>query len=415
MEAGLGLFLLFVFARLCGAAAERLGQPSSVGELSAGVVAGGIALIVGGYVPAASVVFQSDVLEHAAEAGIFFLVLAAAIDMKPREIASHSMVSFLVAAGGVIVPLAAGTALGLAFLPQSDARTVQAVFIGVALSITAIPTTVRMLGDLGLMHSRVGQTIVAAAIFDDVLGLALLAVLTALIERGAMPEAGDLALMALQIALFFAITIAMGVHVYPRVSRHLKVLQLASAEFGIIMAVAIGYAVLAEVLGMHWIMGVFMAGLFFEPGRVGVRAYDETRIVVAGVTGGFFAPVFFASIGAAIDPGALVAAPLFVVAVIVAAFAAKLLGSGLPALAAGFAPREAVAVGAGMSSRGAVELVVIAIAVQAGLFAAPPPGEPETLEHAVPAALVMMAVVTTLCAPPVLKALIGKSAAAHKR
>lgn len=407
MEAFAGLFVLFIVARLAGEGAERIGQPAAVGELTAGVLAGVVLALVAPVWPQAGEAATSELVFLAAETGIFFLVLSAGIEMRPRDIASHSGVSFSVAAGGVIVPFAAGLAIGWAFLPEGEAKLVQAIFIGVALSITAIPTTVRILGDLGHLQSPEGQTIVAAAIFDDVIGLVLLAVVTALIERGSVPGAWDLALMVLQIGVFFAITVLLGVHVYPRISRNLKDLQIASAEFGIIMAVAMGYALLAEALGMHWIMGVFMAGLFFEPSRVGTHAYEELRIVVAGITAGFFGPLFFASIGLEVDAIAITAAPGFLVVVIVAAVLSKLIGSGVPARLGGFGNREAMAVGAGMSSRGAVELVVISIAVQAGLFAAPPPGEPETLEHAVPSALVLMAVVTTLLAPLMLKALLG--------
>ena len=407
MEALGGLFALFVLARLAGEGAERIGQPAAVGELAAGVLAGVALALAAPVWPAAGHAATSDLVRLAAEAGIFFLVLAAGIEMKPREISSHSRVSFFVAVGGVLVPFAGGLALGLAFLADSEAKLVQAIFIGVALSITAIPTTVRILGDLGLLHTRAGQTVIAAAVFDDVIGLLLLAMVTALIERGSPPDAAELGLMVGQIALFFAITALIGVHVYPRLSRHLKVLQIASAEFGIIMAVAMGYGLLAEALGMHWIVGVFMAGLFFEPSRVGARAYDEMRIVVAAITGGFFGPLFFASIGLEVDAVAIVAAPGFLVVLVVVAVAGKMIGGGVPALLGGFRAREAAAIGAGMSSRGAVELVVIAIAVEAGLFALPAEGATLTLEHAVPSALVIMALATTLLAPLMLRALLG--------
>ena len=135
------------------------------------------------------------------------------------------------------------------------------------------------------------------------------------------------------------------------------------------MVVALAYGLLAELLGLHWIMGAFMAGLFFEPERVGARAYQEIRIVVVGITGGVLGPLFFVSIGLAMDFEALATVPFLVLALFLVAFVGKLLGAGVPARLAGFSMNEAAAVGTGMGARGAVELVVISIALDAGLFA----------------------------------------------
>jgi len=416
MEALGWLFVVFVVARLFGEGAERVGQPAAVGELLAGLLIGLVAvaveaLDVGGAVAAAGLHLNTELIHLVAEAGIFFLLLSAGIDMKPNAIAAHSSASFLVAAGGALVPLAAGAALAWVFLPDTDMRSVQAAFVGVALAITAIPTTVRVLAEMGLLSTRLGETMVAAAIFDDVIGLVLLAVITALIATGTVPGWPDFVLMVGKAAAFFVVTGLLGAHVYPRISRQLHVLQIASAEFAILMAVALGYGVLAEAMGMHWILGVFMAGLFFEPDRVGPRAYTEMKILTGGITGGFLGPVFFASIGLAVDLAAVGHAPVFLLTLIVVAIAGKLIGAGVPARLVGFSGREAAAIGIGMSSRGAVELVVISIAVEHGLFAA---GAAHWVEAAMPSALVLMAIVTTLLAPIVLGALLRRTSASSR-
>jgi Kef-type K+ transport system membrane component KefB len=401
MEALAGLFVVFVLARLFGEGAERVGQPAAVGELLAGLLIGlalaaAVSLNGGPAGLATYVHLDSELIHLVAEAGIFFLLLSAGIDMKPTQIAAHSTTSFLVAAGGAVVPLATGTWLAWTFLPDTDMRAVQALFVGVALAITAIPTTVRVLAEMGLLSTRLGQTMVAAAIFDDVIGLVLLAVITALIATGEVPGVAEFAMMLLKAAAFFVVTGLLGAHVYPRISRQLHVLQIASAEFAILMGVALGYGVLAEVLGMHWIIGVFMAGLFFEPDRVGPRAYAEMKILTGGITAGFLGPVFFASIGLAVDLTAVVQTPVFLAALIGVAIAGKLVGAGVPARLLGFGSREAAAIGVGMSSRGAVELVVISIAVEHGLFAM---GATDRVVAAMPSALVLMAIATTLIAP----------------
>lgn len=408
MEALGGLFLVFVFARLLGEGAERVGQPAAVGELLAGLLIG-LALVFltsAGRVAAdvaAFVYVDSDLIHDVAEAGIFFLLLSAGIDMKPAQIASHSTTSFLVAAGGALVPLVSGAWLAWVFLPDTEMRIVQAAFVGVALAITAIPTTVRVLAEMGLLSTRLGQTMVAAAIFDDVIGLVLLAMITALLATGHVPSVFEVVMMLAKAIAFFVVTGLLGAHVYPRISRKLHVLQIASAEFAILMAVALGYALLAEALGMHWIVGVFMAGLFFEPDRVGPRAYTQMKILMGGITAGFLGPVFFASIGLAVDLTAVVQAPVFLAALIAIAIAGKLVGAGVPARLTGFSTRESAAIGMGMSSRGAVELVVISIAVEHGLFLV---GATDRVVAAMPSALVLMAIATTLITPIALGALL---------
>jgi Na+:H+ antiporter len=395
MEILFGLLLLLLATRVMGEGAMRLSLPASVGEIGAGALLAVMIFLLGGDLPDVERLITSDELEFVAQAGIFFLVLQAGIDMKPRDIARQSRGSFFIALGGAVVPLIAGFLMGYAALPESDLKVAQCFFVGVALSITAIPATVKILEEQGLLGSRLGQTIVAAAIFDDVIGLFLLAVLTSLISDGEISGMTGALTLVGQIGLFFAVTIPLGAHVYPRVAARLKVLQLASAEFSTLMLVALAYGLFAEFLGLHWIMGAFMAGLFFEPERVGVRAYNEMRIVVVGIAGGFLGPIFFATIGLDIDFAALVAAPLLVGALIMIAFVGKLIGAGLPAVVLGFSRREALAIGTGMSARGAVELVVISIAVDAGLFAQ---GGQTFIS-----ALIITAVVTTMVVPLVLQ------------
>ncbi len=405
----LELLLVLVLARALGEGAVRLGQSAAMGELVAGIVLAGLAVVIGSRVPFFADLVASEFFEGAALVGIFSLMLMAGIELTPREIAEHSAALFGVALGGALVPLTFGVALGLAVLPAGEAQFIQAFLIGVAMSITAIPASVRILADFGLLHAPVGRMIIGAALFDDVLGLVLLAILTALSVTGTMPDAMDFAILAGKVAVFFAITVGLGVHVYPRVSRRLRTLQATAFEFSALMAVAFAYGLLAELLGMHWILGVFMAGLFFEPDRVGFRAYNGIKLIVGGVTAGFFGPIFFASIGARIDFASIAGAPGFLGAVILLAFLGKLIGAGLPALFTGLDRRDALAVGVGMSSRGAVELVLLSIAVEAGIIVAGPQGGGGEASY-IYSSLVVMAVVTTLVTPALLRLILRRTA-----
>lgn len=399
MEIIFGLLVLLAATRIFAEGAVRLHLPASVGELLAGVCLAGLILAAGDRLPILREVGASNELFLIAEAGIFFLVLQAGIDMKPKDIARASRSSLLIALGGALLPLAAGTGLGFLIFPEGELQLAQSVFVGVVLSITSIPATVKVLREQGMLNTRFGEAIVAAAIFDDIFGLFLLAVLTTLIKSGAVPAFEEIFWMAGQVVLFFAITIPFGAHVYPRVSAKLQSLQLASVEFSTVMVVALAYGLLAELLGLHWVMGAFMAGIFFEPERVGAKAYHELRIVVVGITGGVLGPLFFASIGLEVEFVALSAAPLLVLVLFAVAFAGKLVGAGLPALLEGFRPRQALIVGTGMSARGAVELVVISIALKAGLFAG--------TETSVISALIATTLLATITTAVLLRVLVN--------
>jgi Kef-type K+ transport system membrane component KefB len=409
LEVFIELLVLLFLTRALGEGAERLGQPASVGEIIAGVTLVSLAAWFGESIPFLERIIHSEVLGYVANLGIFVLVLLAGIEMEPKEIAENSAGSFGVAVGGMVIPFFCGFGLTWWFLPESGAKHAQALLVAVALSISAIPAAVKLLRDAGLLHTRVGETIVSAAVFDDVLGLFLLAILLAVIESGEVPDLVTLGLLLAKVLAFFAITVALGTHVYPRVSRGLKAVQVASVELSALAGVALAYGLLAEVLGMHWILGAFMAGLYFEKSRVGLRAYNEVRFICAAVASGFLGPLFFASIGVRVDLSAVTAVPLFLFLLIVVAVVGKIVGAGLPALWIGLKRQEAIAVGVGMSARGAIELVVLSIAYEAGLFAQGDHGDP-LVAHLF-SSLIIMAVVTTLLAPILLRRVLPRSEA----
>jgi Kef-type K+ transport system membrane component KefB len=400
------LLILLVLSRAMGEIAVRLGQTAMVGELISGIVVAAVIGWVGGGIPFLADLATGEVIGFVAEAGIFFLVLMGGIEMKPRELATRSAGSLAIAGGGALVPLGCGFALAWAVLPASELKQGQALLVGVAMSITAIPVTVRLFDEIGLLHTRLGQTVVAAAIFDDIIGLFLLAVLLAIIHTGYVPDLSILAILLAKVAGFFAVTIGLGVHVYPRVQAGAGAMQAASIEFSALMGVALAYALAAELLGLHWIMGAFMAGLFFEPSRVGEAVYENMSVAVGGITTGFLAPLFLVWIGLQVDLGALVAIPGFLAALIAVSFLGKLLGAGVPAAVTGFSRREAASIGIAMNARGAVELIVVGIAAEAGLFAARDGAAP-IVEYLF-SALVLMGIVTTLVTPVLLRFTLPK-------
>lgn len=402
--------MLLVATRVFGELAERIGQPALVGELVSGVLLGAIFVheLGGGALEVLHELQESRVFQALTELGMFFIMLFAGIEMHPKEVAAHSKTAVVTALGGMLVPIALGFALGWHVLPESDARFTQSIFIGIALAVTAVPATVRILIDLDILNNKVGQVIVAAAVFDDIFSLVLLAWLTGWIGVGTGFSVTDIAVIAGKVMLFFAVVIPIGHYVYPIICKRLKKVRVKEIDFSVIVIIAITFGLLAHMLGLHLIIGAFTAGVFFGPGVAGEKGYESVRSKVSGVTFGFFAPLFFASIGFELDLSAIIKAPLFVLALIFVAFIGKLAGAGAGALMSGLNKRESFAVGVGMSARGAVELVIAGIALNAGLFDV---SEVEShITESLFSSIVIMAVVTTLMVPVLLKWVINSNA-----
>jgi len=400
------LLVLLVVTRALGEGAERLGQPALVGELISGIVLGTLFSAYADRFPTLSGLGENRVFDAIANLGMFFIMLFAGIEMQPRKLLEYSGRSFLVALGGMAMPLALGIGVGMLFLPDSDIRMTQALFIGTTLAVTAVPATVRILMDLGRLDSPSGQIIVSAAVFDDVLSLLLLAWLTGLLSGDGGSGIAGIGVITIKVVLFFAITAFAGLIVFPWGGKYLKHVKGKEIDFSLMLIGALAFAVLAEMLDLHFILGAFVAGVYFGRKTIDESTYESVRAKVSGMTFGFLAPIFFASVGMNMDIKALSEIPLFLTLLISLALAGKLVGSGLPAYWLGLGRRDAIAVGIGMSARGAVELVIVDIALRAGMFAVP--GVSSIVLDNLFSAVVVMAVVTTLITPVVLKFVYSK-------
>lgn len=400
------ILVVLAVTRLSGEVAERLGQPSLLGEIIGGIALGAAISNSYGSFPVLRDATDSEAFGAITDLAIFFLMLLAGIELKPRGLAKASGKAVLIAIGGFLLPLAAGFALAWAFLPQSELKIAQSLFVGTALAITAIPVAVRILMDLGQLNSRVGNLIVSAALFDDVFSLILLAALLSIISTGTAPDMWQVFDIGMNVVIFFATTFAFGMFVIPRIANLvMKKTRSAEFEFSAIILYALGYSYFAELMGLHFILGAFVAGMFFNRTTVDKRIYDRIVTKMSGVTSGFLAPIFFASIGMELNMAALTEVPLFVLLLITVAFAGKFVGAGLPALWLGSSRQEAAALGIAMSARGAVELVIADIALRAGIFEVPDP--PPPIVKYLFSAVVVVAVLTTLFTPYIMAKILG--------
>ena len=293
------ILVLLVVTRVFAELAEQVKLPAIVGELIAGVALG---FVLQGSLDSLAVLWsacQSETFTSLANLGMFFLMLLAGIRMEPLDFARTSKLAIVVALGGMIVPVAAGFTLGLAVLPESPFKLVQSLFLGTALAITAVPVAVRIFMDLGQLDTPVGRTVIAAALWDDLLSLFLLALLLAAIGEdfsGVFEPAAALLVLA-KVLLFFAVTIPVGLFVFPLVGKYLRHLHFPEVDFSMLLIAALAYAVFAELMGLHFILGAFIAGMFFHPNVVDADVYERVEQQMSGITRGFLAPIFFVSVG----------------------------------------------------------------------------------------------------------------------
>jgi len=399
------LLILLIVTRTFSEVAVRMKLPPLVGELLGGILLGvGVAAFADSSVALANL-DSDNTFQAVLDLAVFFLMLLAGIEMRPKDIAGASAQAIPIAVVGMIVPLALGLALGWWWLPDSQWKLAQCLFIGVALAVTAVPVAVKVLLDLGQLQSRVGQVIVAAAVLDDVMSLVLLAILTAVISSNDSITLALVASIGAKVAVFFVVAWVSGRYVLPVAGKYVRQLDMEHAEFSLLIVYGLALSVLAELLEMHFLIGAFAAGVFFNRNVVGSKTYDRLKSQTEALTMGFLAPVFFASIGIHLNLAAVVEIPIFLLILLVAATLGKLAGAGLTARFASFTTREAISIGAAMNARGAVEIIIAGIALRAGLFSNPQPAPP-AIEYLF-SAIVIMAIVTTLATPVALQVLLS--------
>ncbi|HEX9908747.1 MAG TPA: cation:proton antiporter [Thermoplasmata archaeon] len=397
------VLLILAFAKAFGEIVSRFNQPAIVGELLAGIVLG--PFLLGELIPALGDMYMSSdgesssalFINDLAEFGMLFLMLYAGLEFSPRVIRESSWVGGAIAAVGLAIPMAGGLFVGLAF----GYGGLRLAFIAVAVGVTALPVTIRVLEDLGVIRIRTSSVVVSAALITDVvvmLGLGL--ILSA--NKGDLSYL-NLAVMTLGFVSFFVLAYLVGRFVVPHIYELLKRMRTGEAAFAVAIGFAIGFAILAVRLGLPSVIGAFIAGVLLRETCSGLRVWERVQDILAGVTIGFFAPIFFVEIGFAVAFDAVASAiPLFV-SIVAVAVAGKLVGSYLPARVWGCGKNESKAIASMMMGKGAMELVFASLAFQVGLI-----GED------IFSILVLMAFVSTMMAPILFRHYFNKAVDAEE-
>jgi Kef-type K+ transport system membrane component KefB len=370
------LFVIFVSAKALGELFERIRLPSVLGEIMAGAVLGPYAL---GWIS------TSDTIHSVAELGAIFVLFSAGLETSPGELIRNGRRSVAVASAGIIVPFL----FGFTYMKLRGDASSEAVFVGAAMVATSVGITARVFADLHLLSTDTAKIILGAAVFDDIFGMVLLALVGGLASGGVnWLHIGILIGEAAAFALFM-------IFVAPRIVRRIepRVEQLSMQNASLIVALAICLLLswLAVKIGMAAIIGAFFAGLMFADYAPRWNLFPR----VAGITE-FLAPFFFFDIGTRLNMS-LLKGDILVAAIIISllAIVSKLIGCGLPLLGQGW--RQMLQVGTGMMPRGEVALIVALVGVQSGIVTQP--------TYAI---VVLMTAVTTILAPPFLRILFRK-------
>src|SRR6185369_1583410 len=340
----LQLFTIFVWAKVFGELFERLGLPAVLGEILAGVVLGPYAT---GFVVPSSTVFAI------AEIGAIFLLFSVGLETSPGDLVKVGTTALSVASAGVILPFV----LGFGYLMVRGEPTHEAAFVGAAMVATSVGITARILRDLHVLKTRAAQIILGAAVFDDILGMILLAVVASMATSGGIHWI-HLSIVTIEAIGFALFMIFIGPGVIRRVRPGLQRLSTHDAPLILSLAICLGLSVASTTIGMAAIIGAFFAGLIFAD-------YSPEWNLQPRVHGinEFLSPFFFFTMGARLDLGVFNREVLITASVItVLAFISKIAGCGLPLLKEG---RDiALKVGWGMSPRGEVALIVALIGLQ---------------------------------------------------
>jgi Kef-type K+ transport system membrane component KefB len=395
--------LLFV-ARFLGEVMRKLGQPSVVGELLAGVVLGPSVFGVLWPDLQASVFpvsqHQADLLAVVSWLGVLCLLVITGLETDLGLIKRRGRSALIVSAGGIIVPFASGIALGwmlpAAYLAQPEARLVFALFMAVAMSISAVPVIAKVLMDLELARRDIGQLIMAAAMTDDTIGWILLSVVAGLATAGSV-NVLSVAQALGGAVIFLVIALTVGSRIVSRIITLTDTLFGGNnAQLSIILVLALGGAALTHQMGIEAVLGAFVIGILVVSAP---RYRHESGHGLEMITNSFLAPIFFASAGVKVNLLRLADPEVFMIGLLVLGIAClgKFVGAYLGAWAAGVTHWERLALGSGMNARGAMEIVVATVGLGLGI-----------LSVEMYSIIVMVAIVTSLMAPPLLRWTLSK-------
>lgn len=364
-ELFISVVIILVATRLLGEFSQRLRLPPLVGELAAGI-------IIGPYV--LKLVTPDQSLNVISDLGVFFLMLLAGLQMDPREIRKAGLRGGILAVIAFSLPYVGGFGIATLF----GLGIVQSMFVGLLLSITAVPVSTIVLMQFGILETKLGNTVITAAVINDIFSLVVLSIVLQL--HGA--NGAEVNIMETTINSVIKILLFIGgiflvdilfrkanVWLQRRGTYFFDKLHTKEAAFGILLISTILVSVIAQVvIGLHFIIGTFFSGLIVYKEIIRKENFERVYGIISAISFGFFAPIFFAVIGININIDSIANnLPFFIVLAIVAVIT-KVGGGYIGSRLTKFSKDECWAIAFLMNGRGMVELVIASIGYSSGII-----------------------------------------------
>lgn len=379
------LAIIFICAKGAGLLARKCRAPMVVGEIIAGLIIGPCLL---------NWVTPNDFVAQMAEIGVILIMFSAGLETNLQELKKSGFAAFLIACVGVLVPLVGGSLLYMCIYGFSAFGTdefFKAVFIGCIMTATSVGITVEVLKEMGKLKTRVGQTILSAAIIDDVIGIIVLTFVLGFKD----PDSNTL-LVTGKILLFLVLSLVLGIVIYKLFKfyddrhAHTRRIPIIAITLCFIMAFAA-----EKYFGIADITGAYIAGIILC--NVRDAEYIDRRISINGYM--FFAPVFFVSIGLKTDFSNVDSSMIvFSIGFVIVAMLSKVIGCGLASKCFRYSWTDCLKIGAGMMTRGEVALIITNKGLGLGI-----------IDSSYFTAVILLIIVSSIVTPVVLKLLFGRS------
>ncbi len=373
----LDLAIILIVAKVAAEVSDRLAIPAVIGEILAGVLIGNSVL---------GLVNTNEILYVLSEFGVIILLLQVGLETDVFELKNVGRASLIVGVIGVVAPMVLGIGTGFLF----GNEIMPSLFLGAALTATSIGITARVFGDLRALATVEARIVLGAAVADDVLGLIILTVITRIVERGSVGIGTIVSTTALAI-VFLVITSTIGLTIFPALFSRIAKLSKSSATIPVVaIGITLGFAVLADAANLAPIIGAFVAG--FSLRRIAAHERVERDV---NSLGQIFIPIFFLNIGINTDISSMANAKVLGIATALSAVA--IFGKLISSVGASGVRVDKLAIGFGMLPRGEVGLIFATIGLRTGV-----------LDDDLYGALLVVVLVTTLIAPPLLRWRLGK-------
>lgn len=394
----LSISIMLFFARFLGEVFNKLKQPAIIGEIIAGIVLG--PTIFGNLFPGLQQTLfpQSGnvtlVLNGIVQLAVIMLLIVSGLEVNLALIAKQGKTAFYTSSLGMAIPFILGFVpfyfFSNYFEVATDNKLIFGLFMGTAMSISALPVIARTLMDMNLLKSELGVIIIASAIVNDLFGWIFFSIIIGMISSGGE---SNVMIQVGGIFLFLFLLFAIGKPIIDRlIPRIQNKLSYPGSILSFIFITGLVAAAITEAAGIHAIFGAFMIGVVIGDSS---HLKETTREIIHQFVTNIFAPLFFISIGLKVDFVAHFN-PVLVLIVLVLAIAGKVVGCGIGARLGGMSKPESMAIGFGMNSRGAMEIILGLLALQAKI-----------INEEVFVALVVMALVTSLVSAPMMSFFLG--------